>query len=377
MGRRNWGHHVLVAGSLLAFTGGAATSVLAQAGAVVTEIAAPDGTTALHEAVRRNDLKAVDALIRRGADVKAATRYGVTAMSLAATNGNAAILRRLIEAGADPNTATPGGETALMTAARTGSIDAVRLLVERGANVNARTADRAQTALMWAVTENHSEIVRLLVASGADVKARTTVTVPKGEYVPARAGGASGNGIVRQRALADGRRRDDAAALRRARRQCRDDAAPAGARRRHQPVIGQSHVAAPHRAPERTGRARDASSSKEAPNPNAADDYHRGPLFAAIELRNFNHDKYPFLFSDGRDPLPICQDAAREEGGPQPQDRHDAGPRPDAVRRLVGQLRRADAVHSRGALGRHRRDAPPAAARRRSQHRHGARDRRR
>ena len=40
-------------------------------------------------------------------------------------------------------------------------------------------------------------------------------------------------------------------------------------------------------------------------NPNLADDYHRGALFAAIELRNFNHDKYPFLYDDGRDPLDL------------------------------------------------------------------------
>ena len=88
-----------------------------------------------------------------------------------------------------------------MTAARTGRADAVTLLLDRGANVNAKDAVRSQTALMWAVTENHPDIVKLLVARGADVKAQTTINTPKGEYVPARAGGASGNGIIRQRAL--------------------------------------------------------------------------------------------------------------------------------------------------------------------------------
>jgi uncharacterized protein len=42
-------------------------------------------------------------------------------------------------------------------------------------------------------------------------------------------------------------------------------------------------------------------------NPNVADDYHRAPLFAAIELRNFNHEKYPFLYSDGRDPIDLIK----------------------------------------------------------------------
>src|SRR5690348_7924858 len=70
-----------------------------------------DGTTALHWAVRHDDAAAVDALIKAGADVKAANRYGVTPMSLAATAGDAAIIRKLLDAGVDANAANPGGET--------------------------------------------------------------------------------------------------------------------------------------------------------------------------------------------------------------------------------------------------------------------------
>src|SRR5438045_2731559 len=112
---------------LVSLLGGA---LLAAAGAVTLPAQAPadhaiDGATPLHLAVRQNDLDTVAALIKKGADVKAPTRYGVTPIGLAALNGNAAILRRLLDAGADPNTATPGGETVLMTAARTGNADAV------------------------------------------------------------------------------------------------------------------------------------------------------------------------------------------------------------------------------------------------------------
>src|SRR5262245_2400996 len=102
----------------------------------------PDGSTPLHEAVRRNDLQAVATLIKGGADVKAVTRYGVTPMQVAALNGNAAILRRLLDAGADVNAATPGGETTLMTASRSGNIEAVTLLIDRGATVNAKEHTR-------------------------------------------------------------------------------------------------------------------------------------------------------------------------------------------------------------------------------------------
>src|SRR5438128_2257530 len=74
--------------------------------------AEPDGTTALHWAVYRDDARMTDTLIRAGADVKAANRYGVSPLSLACTKGDAAIIERLLQAGADPNTSLPGGETA-------------------------------------------------------------------------------------------------------------------------------------------------------------------------------------------------------------------------------------------------------------------------
>src|SRR5436853_7766825 len=91
----------------------------------------------LYEAAYRDDLAAVQRLIRDGVDVKAANTYGVTALSLACTNGNAAMVEMLLKAGADPNTAIPGGETALMTASRTGNPATVKALLLKGANVNA------------------------------------------------------------------------------------------------------------------------------------------------------------------------------------------------------------------------------------------------
>src|SRR5215510_5185555 len=78
----------------------------------------PDGTTALHWAASRNDLKMVDLLINAGADVKALNRFGVSPLLIASNNASVAVVERLLKAGADPNSALPEGETALMTAAR-------------------------------------------------------------------------------------------------------------------------------------------------------------------------------------------------------------------------------------------------------------------
>ena len=60
--------------------------------------ARPDGTTALHWAVDRDAPEIVQLLVRAGANVKAANRYGATPLWLAALNGNAATIGMLLEA---------------------------------------------------------------------------------------------------------------------------------------------------------------------------------------------------------------------------------------------------------------------------------------
>src|SRR5262245_40310625 len=98
MRRNTWRHCALISGLFIGFIGTLTTYAAGQTTLVGGETAAPDGTTPLHQAVRRNDVAAVDALIKRGADVNASTRYGITPMNLAATRGNAAMIRRLLDA---------------------------------------------------------------------------------------------------------------------------------------------------------------------------------------------------------------------------------------------------------------------------------------
>jgi ankyrin repeat protein len=132
-----------------------------------------DGTTALHWAVRLNDVTAAELLIRAGADVKAVNRYGVSPFSVACANGNGSMVKLLLDAGADPNTTLPGGETALMSAARTGSMAAVTALLGRGADINAKEPGRGQTALMWAASEGHVQVVNFLAEQGAKINDRS------------------------------------------------------------------------------------------------------------------------------------------------------------------------------------------------------------
>jgi ankyrin repeat protein len=139
----------------------------------------PDGDTALHWAVWRDDVELASTLLHAGADPNAANRTGATPLSLASIGGNPALIELLLKAGVDPNAPlSKFNDTALMLAARTGKPEAVRLLLEHGADVNARESWGGTTALMWAASEKHPAVVEMLAAHGADLNARSKIVQP-------------------------------------------------------------------------------------------------------------------------------------------------------------------------------------------------------
>jgi ankyrin repeat protein len=135
----------------------------------------PDGTTALHWAVYRDNLALVERLIAAGADVMAANEFGSTPLAEAATVGNAAVIEALLKAGAAVDAPGSDGQTALMVVARSGNTAAAEVLLTHGADVNARERWREQTALMWAAAQNQPAMAALLIERGADVDARSAV----------------------------------------------------------------------------------------------------------------------------------------------------------------------------------------------------------
>ena len=158
---------------------------------------AGDGSTALHWAVRAEDLETTNALLRAGANATVANALGVTPAYLAAESGNAAILKRLLDAGADVKSADASGDTLLMAAVRAGNADAVDLLLERGAAVNAGDPQFGHTALMWAARRNDTAIMKRLLARGAEADARTRAGDKPVARAPGAGGGSHGVGIVR------------------------------------------------------------------------------------------------------------------------------------------------------------------------------------
>jgi ankyrin repeat protein len=134
-----------------------------------------DGATALHWAVRLDDVAIADILIRAGARANVANDLGATPIHLACLNRSTPMVDRLLNAGGDANAAMLNGESVLMTCARSGSAKAVQSLLAKGARVNVKEAGHNQTPLMWAAAQGHSDVVGLLIDAGADLRARSKI----------------------------------------------------------------------------------------------------------------------------------------------------------------------------------------------------------
>lgn len=133
----------------------------------------PDGATALHWAVRWNDIATAEVLIGEGANVNAVNRGGESPLSLACANGNSTMVQALLDARAAANSADASGDTPLMRCVRSGRVDAVKVLLAAGAQVNAKDKQHGRTALMWAVAEKRPDMVQALIEGDADIHARS------------------------------------------------------------------------------------------------------------------------------------------------------------------------------------------------------------
>jgi hypothetical protein len=128
----------------------------------------PEGLTALHMAVSKNDMKMVIRLIQAGADIKARNNMQYTVLHLAADNGHEHMVIKLLESGADLEARTQGGSTALACAAYHGHTNVVTALLRAGADVNARQYG-GRTPIIRAASQQHKETVLALLAGGAEV----------------------------------------------------------------------------------------------------------------------------------------------------------------------------------------------------------------
>jgi len=117
----------------------------------------------LKEAAWNKDQKMVRQLVRLGADIKMANKFGNTALHSAAYQNAINVARYLIKAGADVNAIGKDGDTPLH---RASNVAMVKLLLKNGARVNQRNFNM-RTAVF---TDKQPASIALLIARGASVK---------------------------------------------------------------------------------------------------------------------------------------------------------------------------------------------------------------
>ena len=126
--------------------------------------------TAVMQAVRKNDVARLSALVAEGANVNELDPNGDAPLVMAAYLGHAGIVRVLLDAGADVTAVDPGMRaTALHAAAYAGRTEAARLLIAHGIDIDKQGPKNGYTALHDAIWENHADTARVIIEAGADL----------------------------------------------------------------------------------------------------------------------------------------------------------------------------------------------------------------
>ncbi|KAJ8132800.1 hypothetical protein O1611_g824 [Lasiodiplodia mahajangana] len=125
-------------------------------------------------AVGFNQVKVLELLIERNADINIPDRGGRTPLFYAVLFDRSEAIQRLLQAKADPNFLDKNGKSPLHWAAKQGNTEAVELLVKYGTDVN-RPDDDGQTPLMFAAMNNHYDTIAILLDAEAAIDTRDSI----------------------------------------------------------------------------------------------------------------------------------------------------------------------------------------------------------
>jgi outer membrane protein assembly factor BamB len=126
-------------------------------------LCADDLNEQLWDAARRGDVKTIESLAARGADIEAKTHYGATALWLAASKGQLEAVKALLARRADPNVLDRvWGQTPAAMAAEAEKplvrTEMMKALLAHGADQNA--------ALMESAASGNADVVAIVLAAG-------------------------------------------------------------------------------------------------------------------------------------------------------------------------------------------------------------------
>ncbi|KAF3083749.1 hypothetical protein TWF706_001100 [Orbilia oligospora] len=136
-----------------------------------------NGSTAFLEAVKRNNIAYVQALIKAGVDVTVQQFDGHNALHIATARGNFELVELLLDKGVDVNIKNKSGEfggSAALIAASKGHSKILELLINRGAAIDKN--DASSEALRVAASEGYHEVAQALLNKDVDCNA------PGGKY---------------------------------------------------------------------------------------------------------------------------------------------------------------------------------------------------
>lgn len=131
------------------------------------------GLTPLHYA---RSPEVVRALIDAGAFVETKGRCDETPLHFAATCGRSEAVKALVGANADTHAKDNNGSTPLHKAARDARLDVIKLLLDAGADIEAK--DRWGTPLHHAASGGEAEAIKTLLKAGANINSQTTWGTP-------------------------------------------------------------------------------------------------------------------------------------------------------------------------------------------------------
>ncbi|KAF3255599.1 hypothetical protein TWF128_005590 [Orbilia oligospora] len=134
-------------------------------------------STAFLEAVKRNNIAYVQALIKAGVDVTVQQSDGCNALHIATARGNFELVELLLDKGVDVNIKNKSGEfggSAALIAASKGHSKILELLVNRGAAIDKNYA--SSEALRVAASKGYYEVAQVLLNKDVDCNA------PGGKY---------------------------------------------------------------------------------------------------------------------------------------------------------------------------------------------------
>ncbi|PKL42047.1 MAG: hypothetical protein CVV41_16490 [Candidatus Riflebacteria bacterium HGW-Riflebacteria-1] len=127
-----------------------------------------NGMTLLFKAIQQNNLRALELLIEKDADLhRCEAVQGASPLLLAVNIGNEHIVKTLLEAGSDPEIKGIFGQTPLIRAVIEEHFPVLALLLEHGSLLDRRD-DSGNTALMHAVEDGQLEMVKALIFAGSD-----------------------------------------------------------------------------------------------------------------------------------------------------------------------------------------------------------------